>query len=351
MILYNGVSNLKHKVLLTRHLQLMKQTEEELEQKLDIVLSPGATEKDILPFVGDVHGIIAHGTTITDKIIQAAPLLQVIATPQVGFDKIDVAAATRAGVAVIANTGFAPDTVAEFTLGLMIALARRIVKSDYDLHQRRDWSIRAPYVDPAADMGTDLRGATIGLVGFGFIGSSVAGLCQRAFSANVLAYDPFVTREKMLAQGVEKRDSLIDMAREVDFLSLHMVLNDATRHLINETVLRAMRPGAYLVNCARGEVVDEKALIMALKNNWIRGAATDVLEQEPINPGNPLLDMPNVIITPHIAGITVQSSLQRGQEIVKQMLELLAGKKTKGLANPDVWPKYLQKMIQEDSNL
>jgi len=335
---------LKQKVLLTRRLQLKKQTENELAQKLDIVLSPGATEKDILPFVGDVHGIIAHGTTITDKIIQAAPLLQVIATPQVGFDKIDVAAATKAGVAVIANTGFAPDTVAEFTLGLMIALARRIVKSDHDLHQKKDWSVRAAYIDPAADMGIDLQAATIGLVGFGFIGSSVARLCRVAFSARILAYDPFITREKMLAQGAEKRDSLIDMAREVDFLSLHMALTDDTRHLINETILRAMKPGAYLVNCARGEVVDEKALIKALQNKWITGLATDVLEEEPINPRNPLLNMSNVIITPHIAGITVQSSFQRGEEIVKQILDIFAGKKPRGLANPDVWPIYVQKI-------
>lgn len=335
---------MKQKVLLTRRLQLTNQAEEELAQEFDIVLSPGSTENDILPLVGDVHGIIAHGTTITDKIIQAAPLLQVIATPQVGFDKIDVAAATKAGVAVIANIGFAPDTVAEFTLGLMIALARRIVKSDHDLHHKKDWSIRAAYIDPEADMGIDLQGATVGLVGFGFIGCSVAHLCQRAFSAPILAYDPFVTRGQMLAQGAQKRDSLIDMAQEVDFLSLHMVLTDATRHLINETILRAMKPGAYLINCARGEVVDEKALIMALQNNWIAGAATDVLEEEPINPRNPLLNMPNVIITPHIAGITVQSSFQRGEQIVKQMLDIFAGKRPKGLANPDVWPKYLQKM-------
>ena len=276
---------MKKKVLLTRRFDLAKQTEEQLAQELDIILCPGITEKDILPLVWDMHGIIAHGTIITEKIIQSAPSLQVIATPQVGFDKIDVAAATKAGVAVIANAGLAPDTVAEFTLGLMIALARRIVKSDHDLHQKKDWSVRAAYVDPALDMGIDLQGATIGLVGFGFIGSSVARLCQRAFSARVLAFDPFVTREQILAQGAEKSDSLIDMAREVDFLSLHMSLTDATRHLINETILRAMKPGAYLINCARGEVVDEKALIMALQNKWIRGAATDVLEEEPTEPG------------------------------------------------------------------
>jgi D-3-phosphoglycerate dehydrogenase / 2-oxoglutarate reductase len=335
---------MKKKVLLTRRFDFTKQIEAELAQEVDIILSPGAGENDILPLVGDVHGIIAHGASITDKIIQSAPLLQVIATPQVGFDKIDVAAATKAGVAVIANIGLAPDTVAEFTLGLMIALARRIVKSDHDLHQKKDWSIRAEYVDPAADIGIDLQGATIGLVGFGFIGSSVARLCQRTFSARILAYDPFVSQEKMLAQGAEKRDNLIDMAREVDFLSLHVALTDATRHLINETILRAMMPGAYLINCARGEVVDEKALIKALQNKWIAGVATDVLEEEPINPGNPLLNMSNVIITPHIAGITMQSSCQRGEEIVKQILDVFAGRKPKGLANPDVWPIYIHKI-------
>jgi D-3-phosphoglycerate dehydrogenase len=104
-----------------------------------------------------------------------------------------------------------------------------------------------------------------------------------------------------------------------------------------------MKSGAYLINCARGELVDERALIKALQDNWIAGAATDVLEEEPINPKNPLLNMSNVIITPHIAGITIQSSHQRGEAIIKQILELFSGKKPKGLANPDVWPSCLQK--------
>ena len=335
---------MKKKVLLTRRLNLKEPTEERLAQELDIIVSPGAAESDILPLVGDVHGIIAHGTHITEQIIRSAPLLEVIATPQVGFDNIDVAAATKSGVAVVANTGFAPDTVAEFTLGLMIALARRIVKSDHELHQKKDWSVRAAYVNPAADMGIDLHGCTVGLVGLGFIGSSVARLCQRAFSARILAYDPFVPREQMLAQGAEKRDSLIDMAREVDLLSLHVALTDDTRHLIDETILRVMKPGAYLINCARGEVVDESALIKALRNKWIAGAAIDVLEEEPINPGNPLLKMANVIITPHIAGITVQSSFHRGEAILMQVFEVFAGKKPKGLANPQVWPAFLRRI-------
>jgi phosphoglycerate dehydrogenase-like enzyme len=341
-----GEITVKKKVLLTRPFKFEKNTREELEQKLDLCVSPGAAEKDILTVVGDIHGIIAHGAAITEKIIQSAPLLQVIATPQVGFDKIDVTAATKAGVAVIANTGLAPDTVAEFTLGLMIALARRIVKSDRDVHQKKDWSVRAAYADPALDLGVDLHGATIGLVGLGSIGSSVARLCRGALSARILAFDPFINQETMSARGAEKRNNLIDMVKEVDVLSLHVALTDDTRHLVNETVLRAMKPGAYLINCARGEVVDEKDLAIALQNNWIRGAAIDVLEEEPLNPKNPLLNLSNVIITPHIAGITFQSSIQRGEEIAKRILDIFSGQKPAGLVNPDVWPRYLQKLTK-----
>jgi len=156
-----GVIKLKKKILLTRPLEFGNLTVEKLAQELDIILSPGAAEKDILPLVRDVHGVIAHGTSITEETIQSAPLLEVIATPQVGFDKINVNAATKAGIAVIANTGLAPDTVAEFTLGLMIALARRIVQSDRDLHQKKDWSVRSAYLDPGRNMGIDLHGVTI----------------------------------------------------------------------------------------------------------------------------------------------------------------------------------------------
>lgn len=330
----------KKRILLTRPLGLSGQAEKNLNDRFEIILSPSPAEKDIIASAKRIHGIIAHGAAVTEKIIQSASLLQLIATPQVGFDKIDVGAATRAGVAVIANTGLSPDTVAEFTLGFMIALARRIVWADYDLRQKRSWAARAAFVNPALEMGTDLHGATVGLVGFGSIGAAVARLCQHAFSARLMAYDPFVSQERMADQGVEKYENLIELAGQVDFLSLHTTLSAETEHIINEAVLRAMKPGAYLVNCARGAVVDEKALIMALRNGWIAGAATDVFEEEPIESNNPLMDMRNVIITPHIAGITRQSSVQRGEELVKRILDFFAGNKPEGLINPEVWPRY-----------
>jgi D-3-phosphoglycerate dehydrogenase / 2-oxoglutarate reductase len=333
---------MKKKILLSKPLSMPEEAEKALKEKANVIISPDVSEKAMLPLVRDVQGIIAHGAGVTRKMIQAAPLLQVVCTPQVGFDKIDLAAATEAGIPVVTNAGLTPGTVAEFTLGLMIALSRRMAKSNYELRQSKDWlAVRAPYV--TRDMGFELQETTIGLAGLGSIGLAVAALMQRAFAMKVLAYDPFVSKEKMASFKVEKRDSLLDLARESDFLSLHVILTEKTRNLINEEVLRTMKPGAYLINCARGEIVDEKALVKALHEKWIAGAATDVLEEEPLNPQNPLLSLPNIIITPHIAGISVQSSAERGAEAVRRLLKAFSGEKPMGLANPEVWEKYRSK--------
>jgi D-3-phosphoglycerate dehydrogenase / 2-oxoglutarate reductase len=333
---------MKKKVLLSKPLHLPPEAEAELKKAVDVIISPDVTEKAMLPLVREVHGIIAHGAGVTREMILSAHLLQVIATPQVGFDKIDLTAANLAGIPVVTNSGLSSGTVAEFTLGLMIALSRRIVKSDYELRQQKDWAVRLAYV--GREIGFELQGVTLGLVGFGSIGSALATLTQKAFSTRVLAYDPFISREKMASCQVEKRDSLLELVREADFLSLHVTLTDKTRHLINEDILRAMKPGAYLINCARGEIVDEQALVKALQEKWIGGAATDVFAEEPVSRQNPLLSLPNVIVTPHIAGISSQSSLERGTQAVKRMLQAFAGQKPEGLVNPEVWERYLEKL-------
>ncbi len=334
---------MRKKVLLTKGINYLPGAEEALKKEVEVVVSPGATEMEIMPLLRDINAIIAPDTAITEAIIQAAPVLQVISTPQVGYDKINVASATKFGVPVIASVGLTANAVAEFTLGLMIGLARRISRSDRDLREKKNWSARAIYANPAQEMGVDLHDTTVGLVGAGFIGSSVARMCKAAFSCRVVAYDPIISKEVMAAQGIEKKEDILSLVKEADFVSLHMSLTNETRHVINETVLRAMKPTAFLINCARGPVVDEKALFKALQEKWIAGAATDVYEEEPINPENPLLNLPNVIVTPHIGGVTVGSSIIRGQEMVKRILNVFAGKKPEGLINFDVWPAYINR--------
>lgn len=335
---------MREKVLLTGNIAGLPGIEDALREKFQLIERPGIGEKEIISLVKDINGIIAPHTDITGEIISTAPMLQVIATPQVGFDKIDVIAATKFNIPVIASVGMATLTVAEFTLGLIIDLARRITRSDHDLREKKNWSARAPYADTKLEMGIDLNGLTIGLVGLGAIGRDVARICKVALSSRVLAYDPFVSKEAMEAQGVEKRDNLVNMVKEVDFLSLHLLSSKDTKDIINETIFRSMRPDAYLINCARGEVVDEKALVRALEEKWIAGAAIDCFEEEPINPDNPLLNLPNVVLTPHIAGIAVQSCLEKAREMLKRIIDIFAGRKPEGLVNPDVWPGYLKKL-------
>jgi phosphoglycerate dehydrogenase-like enzyme len=338
---------LKKRVLLSKPLHYVAQADEALRQKAEVIMSLAPTEEAMLPLVGDVHAIIAHGAGISAKMIQSAPHLEVISTPQIGFDRIDVAAATKAGIPVVTNAGLSPGTAAEFVMGLMIALTRHVVRADRDLRLKKNWSARLPYVEASQDMGIELRGATIGLVGLGSIGSTLAALLKAAFAARILAYDPWVSQEKMAAQKVEKREDLLAMAKEVDILSLHVALTPQTRHLIDESLLRAMKSRAYLVNCARGEIVDEKVLIKALQEQWIAGAAVDVFEDEPVSSQNPLFSLPNVITTPHIAGISIQSSEERIILVVKRLLAALAGEKPQGLANPEVWESYLQKLKKQ----
>jgi phosphoglycerate dehydrogenase-like enzyme len=152
-----------------------------------------------------------------------------------------------------------------------------------------------------------------------------------------------VTKEKMAASGVEKVSDLLTMAQEVDLLLLHVALTKDTRYIVNEDLLRKMRKNAFLINCARGSAVDEKALIRALKEGWIAGAALDVFEEEPIQPDNPLLTMDNVILTPHIAGVTIETAKKRGSELIKRVLNVMAKERPEGLVNPDVWPHFLKR--------
>ena len=338
---------MKKRVLVSKPMHYVPQADAALKQAMEIIMSPAPTEEAMLPLMRDVHAVIAHGAPVSAKMIQSAPLLEVISTPQIGFDRVDVAAATKAGIPVVTNAGLSPGTAAEFVMGLMIALSRHIVRADRDLRLQKNWSSRLPYVEASQDMGIELREATIGLVGLGSIGSSLAALLQAAFNTRILAYDPWVSREKMAAQKVEKREDLLVMAKEVDILSLHLALTPQTRHLIDETFLKSMKPRGYLVNCARGEIVDEKALVKALQEKWIAGAAVDVYEDEPVKPQNPLFTLPNVITTPHIAGISIQSSEERISLVVRRLLTTLAGEKPQGLANPEVWDIYLQKMKKQ----
>lgn len=267
-------------------------------------------------------------TMLTDRIDAAfmdaaGSSLKVISQMAVGYDNIDTAAAAERGIAVGNTPGVLTDATADLAFALLLAAARRIVEGARYI-ENGDWQTWHPTVL----LGRDLAGATLGIVGFGRIGSAVA---RRAlgFNLRILAYSPSLTEEAARAANVERAD-LDTLLRQSDFVSLHTPLNNQTRHLINRDRLALMKPTAILVNTARGGVVDQDALYEALVNGVIGGAGLDVTTPEPLPADHPLLKLLNVTIVPHVGSATIGT---RGRMAEMAVDNLIAGVTGKPLPN------------------
>jgi len=289
-------------------------------------------QEELLVKVADCDGIISLLTDRIDEDLMdtAGPQLKVIANYAVGFDNIDVRAATYRGI-VVTNTSSAEvdEAVAEHTWALILALARRIVEADESVRRGafRGW-------EPDIFLGTNVRGKTLGIIGLGKIGTYVA---RRAKGYNMTVlynkHSPDPEAEKEL--GV-KFASLDDLLATSDVVTLHVSLTEETRHMINPVTLSKMKKGAFLVNTSRGSVVEERALVEALRRGDLAGAALDVFETEP-NVHPELIAMPNVITTPHIASATYEARYKMSEQVVTAVLDVFAGKKPQNLVNEEVW--------------
>jgi len=289
-------------------------------------------QEELLVKVADCDGIISLLTDRIDEDLMdtAGPQLKVIANYAVGFDNIDVRAATYRGI-VVTNTSSAEvdEAVAEHTWALILALARRIVEADESVRRGafRGW-------EPDIFLGTNVRGKTLGIIGLGKIGTYVA---RRAKGYNMTVlynkHSPDPEAEKEL--GV-KFASLDDLLATSDVVTLHVSLTEETRHMINPVTLSKMKKGAFLINTSRGSVVEEKALVEALRRGNLAGAALDVFETEP-NVHPELIAMPNVITTPHIASATYEARYKMSEQVVTAVLDVFAGKKPQNLVNEEVW--------------
>ena len=289
-------------------------------------------QEELLVKVADCDGIISLLTDRIDEDLMdtAGPQLKVIANYAVGFDNIDVRAATHRGI-VVTNTSSAEvdEAVAEHTWALILALARRIVEADESVRRGafRGW-------EPDIFLGTNVRGKTLGIIGLGKIGTYVA---RRAKGYNMTVlynkHSPDPEAEKEL--GV-KFASLDDLLATSDVVTLHVSLTEETRHMINPVTLSKMKKGAFLVNTSRGSVVEERALVEALRRGNLAGAALDVFETEP-NVHPELIAMPNVITTPHIASATYEARYKMSEQVVTAVLDVFAGKKPQNLVNEEVW--------------
>ena len=281
---------------------------------LNVVYKPGLSPEELKKEIEDADAlIIRSGTKVTKEIIDHAKRLKVIGRAGTGLDNVDVAKATEKGIVVMNVPGGNTLSAAEHTFALILSLARRIPQANA--------AVKSGVWDRKKFMGVELNGKVLGVIGLGRIGSIVAerALC---FKMKVLGYDPFVSPEVAKERGIELV-SLDELLSKSDFVTIHTPLTKETYHLLNKERISKMKKGAYLINCARGGIVDENALYEALVSGHLAGAALDVFEKEPVPPDYPLLKLDNVVVTPHLGASTLEAQKVVAVEIANQVVDYL----------------------------
>lgn len=287
-------------------------------------------EKELCEFLAtfdasDVHGIIAGGDTFTDAVFDRLPNLKVLSRWGIGYDAVDVVAATRRGICVTNTPGLLGDAVADLAFGLLLALARQIVVADH-LMRSGGWEELS---------GVAVWGKTLGIVGFGNTGQAMARR-GRGFAMRVLAYDPVPNHSVAEQLGVELL-SFEEVLSSSDFVSLHAELTPTTEKMMNDHAFSLMKPGAYLVNTSRGGLIDDEALLHALDSGRLAGAALDAHWKEPPPSDYPFVKRRDVILTPHIGFSTEQAIAAVNRAVLENLLDGMKGKCPRFLVNPDVW--------------
>jgi len=285
----------------------------EQQEGIELTYITGLDEQSLCEKIKGHHGlIIRSGTTVTDKVIQYADSLEVIGRAGIGVDNIDIASATEKGIVVLNTPSANATTTAELTIAHILSLSRNLPQAHSSV-QSGEWK-RSSFI------GTELCNKKLGVIGYGTIGKIVAERA-RGLKMNVLAYDPYVTDEVFKADLVEKTD-IDEIIRTCDYITLHCPVTDKTKGLIDAEKIKLMKRGTRLINCARGELVNEQALYEALKDGRLAGAALDVFNTEPPT-DSPLLTLPNVVFTPHLGASTNEAQTAVGIEITRQVVAYL----------------------------
>ncbi len=305
-----------------------------LRESCEVEVCRGLSEEELCSRLAGVHALVVRSRTrVSRRALEAGRDLKVVARAGVGVDNIDVEAATRAGVLVINTPDSSVRATAEHTLAMLLACCRHVSQAHQSL-QRGEWK-REAFV------GTEVYGKTLGVVGLGRIGSEVARL-GRALGMRVVAYDPYVSPERAAHLGVEAV-SFDRLLEEADFVTLHVPLTPQTRGMLGREQFRRVKPGVRVVNCARGGLVDEEALLEALEEGRVAGAALDVFEEEPPTDLR-LVRHPRVVATPHLGASTREAQEAIGVDVAEQVLQALSGRLPRGAVNvaalrTDTWDR------------
>lgn len=301
------------------------------ERGYEIKMGSGTTVDAIKSDVADCDAILARTAPFPAEVLEAGKRLKVIGRHGVGVDNIDVKRAEELGIWVTYAPESNASSVAEDTIGMIVAVARNYVRCDREL-RAGNFEVRNKV------QGTDVEGKLLGILGLGRIGRLVARKASLGLGMKVVGFDPFV--KKLDGVEIEMAASIDDLVRRSDFISLHVPALPETRKLVDERFLSLMKPNAYLINAARGELVDEAALADALKNGRIAGAGLDVFEQEPPRADHPYFSLPNVLLTPHNAALTKECALRMALHAAMGIDDVLSGRTPQWPVNRPAKPRH-----------
>ena len=306
-----------------------------LEEQVEIVMAPDGDKDTLIRYLssGECMGMITRVEQITEDIVRASNNLKVIGQHGVGVDNIAVEEATRKGILVVNAPSANYISVAEHVIMFALSLSRQIIKADRAVKDGY-WNYREDHIP------FELMGKRFLCVGFGQIGRETARKLKVAFDVQVMVYDPFVTKTSMASLGVDKCEDLQEGLANADYVSIHAPYNEKTHHLIGEKELALMKKDAYLINCSRGKIIDQEALYNTLSTHSIRGAALDVFATEPLLPDERLLQLDNVIVSPHFAGDTIEAKRRCSAQIAGEVLKVARGEVPASPVNPEVLSKF-----------
>ena len=300
-----------------------------LKDLAKVYVADNGDPNNYLDEMRDADALIVRIAKCDGKAIAGSPALKVIGRTGVGYDSVDVAEATKRGIPVVITPGANNRSVAEHAVAMMFALSKNLYEAQTEM-LRGNWKIRD------AKKAFELEGKTVGVIGLGAIGRETAKICQGC-GMKLAGYDPFLSREKIEALGADYYENYEDLLKVSDIVTIHVPLTEGTRNMIAKPQLEMMKDTALLINCSRGGIVNEQDLVEALKNGTIAGAGTDVYCNEPPATDDPLLNCPNLIVSPHSAAQTREAVIKMAQMCVRGCLAVCQGKKWPYVADKSVY--------------
>jgi D-3-phosphoglycerate dehydrogenase / 2-oxoglutarate reductase len=298
-----------------------------LKKAAEVVYIPSGEHAEIIRLVKDVTGVMLDTTIkFTPELMDSAPNLKVISRTGTGVDNVDVPAATQRGIMVLHTPDANTVTVAEHTVAMIGALTKHLLFLDKETREGKFKTARRYYLP------VDLDGKTLGIIGYGRIGKQVAKKCMAAFNMNVIIYDPYIS-DSVVAPGVIRYNNEEDVYKQADVLTIHVPLTDETRKHLGERLLSMMKPTAYLINTARGNIIDETYVIKMLNEDRLKGAAFDVLTNEPPMDNEEFLANPKTIISPHTAALTNECTVRVACEAAAGIVDYLEGRMPRSIFN------------------